>query len=98
MYLLVDELPPAHVNLRLSKARNGQVKRTRDASEYRDPRGMFRWLNVQKRGLPVDLSPAWKACLAKYPHETCTLFGAQTDALSGLLKFPALRSRRAATV
>ena len=41
VYLLVDELLPAHVNLRLSKARNGQVKRTRDASEYRDPLRMF---------------------------------------------------------
>jgi hypothetical protein len=41
VYLLADELPPAHVNLRLSKARNGQVKRTRDASEYRDPWRMF---------------------------------------------------------
>ena len=41
VYLLADELPPAHVNLRLSKARNGQVKRTRDASEYRDPGRMF---------------------------------------------------------
>src|SRR5712692_7089497 len=41
VYLLADELPPAHVNLRLSKARNGQVKRTRNASEYRDPWRMF---------------------------------------------------------
>jgi hypothetical protein len=32
---------PAHINLRLSKARNGQVKRTRDASEYHDPWRMF---------------------------------------------------------
>jgi hypothetical protein len=31
-----------HGNLRLSKARNGQVKRTRDALEYRDPWRMFR--------------------------------------------------------
>ena len=66
VYLLADELPPAHVNLRLSKARNGQVKRTRDASEYRDPGGCSgRWLSVLKRGLPVDLSPARKACFAK---------------------------------
>jgi hypothetical protein len=41
VYLLADELPAAHVNLRLSKARNGQVKRTRDASDYRDPWRMF---------------------------------------------------------
>ena len=40
-YLMVDELPPAHVSLRLSKARNGQVKRTREAAEYRDPWRMF---------------------------------------------------------
>jgi PD-(D/E)XK endonuclease len=42
VYLLVGELPPAHVNLRLASARNGQVKRTRDASDYRDPSRMFR--------------------------------------------------------
>ena len=41
VYLLSEELPPAHVSLRLAKARNGQVKRTRDASEYRDPWRMF---------------------------------------------------------
>jgi hypothetical protein len=41
VYLLADELPPAHVNLLLSKAKNGQVRRTRDASEYRDPWRMF---------------------------------------------------------
>jgi hypothetical protein len=42
VYLRADELPPAHVSLRLSAARNGQVKRTRAASEYRDPMRMFR--------------------------------------------------------
>jgi len=41
VYLLADELPSTGVHLRLSKARNGQVKRTRDAAEYRDPRRMF---------------------------------------------------------
>jgi hypothetical protein len=41
VYLRADELPPAHVSLRLAKARNGQVRRTRDASEYRDPWRMF---------------------------------------------------------
>lgn len=41
VYLLADELPSTGVHLRLSKARNGQVKRTRDASEYHDPRRMF---------------------------------------------------------
>jgi hypothetical protein len=41
VYLLADELPSTGVHLRLSKARNGQVKRTRDASEYRDPWRMF---------------------------------------------------------
>jgi PD-(D/E)XK nuclease superfamily protein len=41
VYLRADELPPAHVSLRLSKARNSQVKRTRAASEYRDPWRMF---------------------------------------------------------
>jgi PD-(D/E)XK endonuclease len=41
VYLLTVELPPAHVNLRLSKAKNGQVKRTRDAAVYRDPWRMF---------------------------------------------------------
>ena len=41
VYLLADELPANYVSVRLSKARNGQVKRTRDASEYRDPWRMF---------------------------------------------------------
>jgi PD-(D/E)XK nuclease superfamily protein len=41
VYLLADELPSTGVYLRLSKARNGQVKRTRDASEYHDPWRMF---------------------------------------------------------
>ena len=41
VYLRANELPPAHVSLRLSKARNGQVKRTRAASDYRDPWRMF---------------------------------------------------------
>jgi hypothetical protein len=39
--LLAGELPSSYVNLRLSKAKNGQVKRTRDASQYRDPWRMF---------------------------------------------------------
>jgi hypothetical protein len=46
VYLLVDELPSTGVYLRLSKARNGQVKRTRDASEYHDPWRMFRLVAV----------------------------------------------------
>ena len=41
VYLLAHELPTTGVCLRLSKARNGQVKRTRDASQYHDPRRMF---------------------------------------------------------
>jgi hypothetical protein len=41
VYLLANELPPAYVSLRLVRARNGQVKRTRDAAEYRDPWRMF---------------------------------------------------------
>jgi PD-(D/E)XK nuclease superfamily protein len=41
VYLRVDELPPKYVSVRLAKAKNGQVKRTRDASEYRDPWRMF---------------------------------------------------------
>jgi PD-(D/E)XK endonuclease len=41
VYLRADELPPAHVSLRLSTARNGQVKRTRAVSEYRDPKRIF---------------------------------------------------------
>src|SRR5262245_26014135 len=40
-YLLTNELNASYVNLRFSKAKNGQVKRTRDASEYRDPWRMF---------------------------------------------------------
>ena len=40
-YMLAGELPSTGVYLRLSKARNGQVKRTRDASDYRDPWRMF---------------------------------------------------------
>ena len=42
VYLLTNELPASYVNLRLAKAKNGQVKRTRDASEYRDPWRIFR--------------------------------------------------------
>ena len=41
VYLRVDELPPNHVSVRLAKAKNGQVKRTRDAADYRDPWRMF---------------------------------------------------------
>ena len=41
VYLLADELPSTGVYLRLSKARNGQIKRTRDASEYHNPWRMF---------------------------------------------------------
>ena len=41
VYLLAGELPSSYVNLRLSKAKNGQLKRTRDASQYRDPWRMF---------------------------------------------------------
>ena len=41
VYLLADELPAAHVNLRLTNAQNGQVRRTRNASDYRDPTRMF---------------------------------------------------------
>ena len=41
VYLLANELPANYVNLRLAKAKNGQVKRTRDAAEYRDPWRMF---------------------------------------------------------
>ena len=41
VYLLAKELPASYVNLRLAKAKNGQVKRTRDAAEYRDPWRMF---------------------------------------------------------
>lgn len=40
-YLLASELNASYVNLRFSKAKNGQVKRTRDATEYRDPWRMF---------------------------------------------------------
>jgi hypothetical protein len=41
IYLLADELPSAAINLRLAKARNGHVKRTRDAWQFSDPRRMF---------------------------------------------------------
>ncbi len=41
VYLLAGELPSSYVNLRLSKAKNGQLKRTRDSSEYRNPWRMF---------------------------------------------------------
>jgi hypothetical protein len=41
IYLLTRELPSSYVNLRFSKAKNGQMKRTRDAAEYRDPWRMF---------------------------------------------------------
>src|SRR4051812_2145571 len=36
VYLSADELPSSGIILRLSKAKNGQIKRTRNASEYRD--------------------------------------------------------------
>lgn len=41
VYLLAEELPSTSVYLRLATARNGQVRRTRDAWQYRDPRRMF---------------------------------------------------------
>jgi hypothetical protein len=41
VYLLADELPSTGVHVRLSKASNGQIKRTRDAPDYRDPWRMF---------------------------------------------------------
>jgi PD-(D/E)XK endonuclease len=41
VYLRVEELPPNHVSIRLEKARNNQVKGTRDASGYRSPWRMF---------------------------------------------------------
>jgi hypothetical protein len=41
VYLLADELPSAAVNLRLVKAKNGQLKRTRDASQFADPWRIF---------------------------------------------------------
>jgi hypothetical protein len=40
-YLLAGELNASYVNLRFAKAKNGQVKRTRDAAAYRDPWRMF---------------------------------------------------------
>jgi hypothetical protein len=59
VYLLADELPTTGVHVRLSKARNGQVRRTRDASEYRDPRRMFGPVAQRAEArTPVDLSPA----------------------------------------
>jgi hypothetical protein len=39
--MLASELNAKYVNLRFSKAKNGQIQRTRDASEYRDPWRMF---------------------------------------------------------
>ena len=41
VYLLAGELPSSYLNLRLAKAKNGQIKRTRNASEYRDPCRIF---------------------------------------------------------
>jgi hypothetical protein len=41
VYLLAGELPSSYLNLRLAKAKNGQIKRTRDASDYRNPWRMF---------------------------------------------------------
>jgi hypothetical protein len=41
VYLRADELRANYVSVRLAKAKNGQVKRTRDASEYSDPWRMF---------------------------------------------------------
>lgn len=55
VYLRAEELPPAHVSLRLCTARNGQVKRTRTASEYRDPMRMFVVPPQHSNELPVAL-------------------------------------------
>jgi hypothetical protein len=68
VYLLADELPPAHVNLRLSKARNGQVKRTRDASDYRDPWRMFGPV-AQRAGARTSspLEPSLDSALCEVP-------------------------------
>jgi hypothetical protein len=52
-YLPVHELPTTGLYLRLSKARNGQVKRTRDASDYRDPWRMFGPVAFETEGAPM---------------------------------------------
>ena len=53
VYLLTDELPSTHVNIRLARTRNGQVKRTRDACEYRDPWRMFGPVAIGREDVPV---------------------------------------------
>jgi hypothetical protein len=52
-YLLASELNASYVNLRFSKAKNGQVKRTRDAADYRDPWRMFGAVALDRDGQPM---------------------------------------------
>jgi hypothetical protein len=74
VYLLVAELPRDNVNLRLSKARNGQIKRTRDATEYRDPWRMFGRV-VERAEAPTfaRYDPGLASALGAEPAETWTL-------------------------
>jgi hypothetical protein len=66
VYLLADELPTTGVYLRLSKARNGQIRRTRDAAQYRDPWRMF---------TPVA-QPAEPRASSRFEPELATALGA----------------------
>ena len=56
-YLLADELPSAAVNLRLTRARNGQIKGTRDAAQFSDPRRMFDLVDQRREPLCAKFSP-----------------------------------------
>jgi PD-(D/E)XK endonuclease len=61
IYMLANELPASYVNLRFSKAANGQIKRTRDAADYRDPWRMFG---------PVALDRVQASMVGKVAHGT----------------------------
>jgi hypothetical protein len=70
VYLLADELPSTGVYLRLSKARNGQVKRTRDSSDYRDPSRMFEPVAQgcePREGRPLGFEPGSGSALCELP-------------------------------
>ena len=90
-----------YVNLRLTKARNGQVKRTRDASDYRDPWRMFG--PVARLGSTRHLThsisplrgrrPLTSARTTRVPNstqQTHVPLAVWTDSLSGLFKWAKL--------
>jgi hypothetical protein len=76
VYLLAGELPSTGVHLRLSKARNGQVTGTRDASEYRDPWRLFGSVPERDHARTSSRFEAGLEGVFRQPQETCTLSSA----------------------